>query len=374
MKRILDAWRRGGFSSVRNAAVRQLRLREYRGLTPEREYARWRAVQLGPPAAGPPPGRWLILAIGFPAPPDAAEMGLPDGEIRVWSGSADPPDGNATSAWPEARPGEQVLGLGPGERLLPDALHRLADPTDATLLYGDEEWETPDGVRPLLKPDWSPRLLDTWPAGYPGVPTALAADLWNAVRRHARTWPEAVRAAGDIARRFGHVPVPLVRRRTAPPPPGPEAGPGTSTAPGRAVGSPSLAAIIPTRDRPDLLHRLVPGLLEAQRRHGMRLVFVDHATQDPDALAQLRELAAREGVAVIREEGAFNFSRMINRGLEHVTEDEVLLLNNDVFPTSDAWLDPLRSALQSDRVAAVAPQLRYPDGTLQHAGIGLGIG
>ena len=76
---------------------------------------------------------------------------------------------------------------------------------------------------------------------------------------------------------------------------------------------------------------------------------------------------------MIRREGPFNYSAVNNEGFRAARGEQILLLNNDTEVLSGGWIrEMLRYAQQKD-VGAVGAKLYYPDGTIQHAGIGIGI-
>jgi GT2 family glycosyltransferase len=72
---------------------------------------------------------------------------------------------------------------------------------------------------------------------------------------------------------------------------------------------------------------------------------------------------------------AFNFSRLCNEGvLAGPDTPFVLLLNNDVEIRHRRWLLQLSGWLRDPAVVAAGPKLLFPDGTIQHGGVVLGMG
>ncbi len=77
---------------------------------------------------------------------------------------------------------------------------------------------------------------------------------------------------------------------------------------------------------------------------------------------------------MLRDDGAFNFARLNNLAAEQATGEILLLLNNDVAVTDPGWLrEMVRHAIRPG-IGAVGARLLYPDGTVQHAGVVLGLG
>jgi GT2 family glycosyltransferase len=113
----------------------------------------------------------------------------------------------------------------------------------------------------------------------------------------------------------------------------------------------------------------------AQRVRGW-LVAGGHAgdegghTTTPTTAPADSEVAVR----IIRYEGAFNFSAVNNFAARHAGGEVLLFLNNDTEVISPDWLQEMLMFAQRPDVAAVGPRLLYPDNTVQHAGVIVGIG
>lgn len=134
-----------------------------------------------------------------------------------------------------------------------------------------------------------------------------------------------------------------------------------------------FAFIVPSRDKPELLTALWRAGLSSVCSQGAELVIVDHASKMPTTAKALTDLAG-QGVKVIRAEGPFNFSRLINLGVQASNRPQLVLLNDDVTPES---MDALHSLLRTsqafpNRIAGGV--LKYPQGGVQHAGLVLGMG
>ncbi len=71
--------------------------------------------------------------------------------------------------------------------------------------------------------------------------------------------------------------------------------------------------------------------------------------------------------------GPFNFAAMNNRGVEAASGEIIVLLNDDIEPVSAAWLSELIAHAQRPEIGVAGARLLYPNGTIQHAGIAVGI-
>jgi GT2 family glycosyltransferase len=65
----------------------------------------------------------------------------------------------------------------------------------------------------------------------------------------------------------------------------------------------------------------------------------------------------------------FNFSAKINLGLKSSKSEIVIFMNDDLICESDFWLEHTINSLMGPSVGVVGGLLKYPSGTIQHAGI-----
>jgi GT2 family glycosyltransferase len=137
---------------------------------------------------------------------------------------------------------------------------------------------------------------------------------------------------------------------------------------------PPVSLIIPTRNRADLLARCVAGLVKATDYPALDIAIVDNDSDEPDAVALLRELAKRPGIRVIAHPGPFNFAAINNRAAAATDGAILAFLNNDIEVTHPDWLREMASRAAQPDVGAVGAKLYYPDGRIQHAGIVTGLG
>jgi GT2 family glycosyltransferase len=132
---------------------------------------------------------------------------------------------------------------------------------------------------------------------------------------------------------------------------------------------PQVSIVVPTRDQPELLERLLEGIAETRWRP-LEVVLVDNRTTEPRA----RALLERSGHRVVRADIDFNFARLVNRGAAAAAGEVLVFLNNDVEVTDADWLEALIDHALEPDVGPVGALLRYPDGRIQHCGIGIADG
>ena len=136
---------------------------------------------------------------------------------------------------------------------------------------------------------------------------------------------------------------------------------------------PLVSLIVPTRDRRDLLEVCVESLLRATSYRSFELIVIDNQSRDPDALAYLSELQDRGVARVLRFDKPFNFSAINNFAVRNARGSVVGLLNTDLEIIEPGWLEEMVSQASRPEIGAVGARLLYPDRTVQHGGILLGI-
>jgi GT2 family glycosyltransferase len=130
-----------------------------------------------------------------------------------------------------------------------------------------------------------------------------------------------------------------------------------------------VTVVVPTRDRANLLRDCLHGLRQMTDYPNYTTVVVDNGSTDPDALELLAGVRREPNFSVLECPGKFNFSAVSNKGAAQSFSDILLFLNNDVSMIHSDWLKAMvQWAIRWD-VGAVGAKLKYPNGTLQHAGV-----
>lgn len=138
---------------------------------------------------------------------------------------------------------------------------------------------------------------------------------------------------------------------------------------------PLVSVVIPTREQLPLLSRCIQKLLDTTSYQSFELLIVDNDSQSPEALAFLSGLEQVDPsrIRVLRVPGPFNFSRMNNLAVKEARGEYVLLLNNDTAALQADWLSHMMRHALRDDVGVVGARLVYPEGTVQHAGVIMGL-
>ncbi|MBR3306091.1 MAG: glycosyltransferase family 2 protein [Lachnospiraceae bacterium] len=138
--------------------------------------------------------------------------------------------------------------------------------------------------------------------------------------------------------------------------------------------SAKVSILIPNKDSKEVLKRCIDSILEKTTWQEYEIIVIENNSQSPEIFAYYDELKSHPRISVVTYEGEFNYSSVNNFGAKHATGEHLLLLNNDTEVITLNWIEELLMYSGRDDVGAVGAKLYYPDKTIQHAGIVLGLG
>lgn len=311
--------------------------------------------------------------------------------------------------------GEWIALMDHDDVLTEDALFQVvaaihAQP-EARLLYSDEDKVDEGGRRfdPHFKPDWDPHLFLSYNLvchlAVFHAPLVREAGGFTLGMEGAQDYDLALRCIERIApRQVHHIPRILYHWRahaqsTAQ---AQEAKPYAVMAGERALNAhfartgaaataeadgqgyrvryhlpdpaPLVSIVIPTRNGLALLRQCVDSIRAKTTYPRYEIVVVDNGSDDPATLAWLEQLRAQPGCRVLRDDRPFNYSQLNNAAVASCAGELVALLNNDIEVITPGWLDEMASVAWQPGVGAVGARLWYPDDTLQHGGVIVGLG
>ena len=138
-------------------------------------------------------------------------------------------------------------------------------------------------------------------------------------------------------------------------------------------GEPLISILIPNKDHREDLKRCVDSIREKSTWKNREIIVIENNSTDEETFRYYKELEEDPRIRVVRYEGSFNYSAVNNLGARESRGDYLLLLNNDTEIITPEWMEEMLMFAQREDVGAVGAKLYYPDGTIQHAGIGLGL-
>jgi glycosyltransferase involved in cell wall biosynthesis len=350
--------------------------------------------------------------------PFLEQIGASDARIKVIFRDKNGHISACSNSALELATGEWCALLDHDDALAEEALARealeIARHPEAGLIYSDEDKIDEDGVRsnPFFKPDWNPELflgqnyinhlgcyraallreIGGFREGFEG-----SQDYDLALRCVARLRPEQVRHIPRILYHWRMIGGSLAAI--------PDAKPYAREAarraladharrmkmPGQVVACPEnneshrfihavanptplVSIVIPTRDQLALLKRCVESVRDRTDYQRFEIIVIDNGSVEPETLHFFETIESDGSVRILADRGGFNYSRLNNRAAREARGEILLFLNNDTEIEEAGWLTEMVSHAARGEVGAVGARLWYPDGTLQHGGVVLGLG
>lgn len=137
---------------------------------------------------------------------------------------------------------------------------------------------------------------------------------------------------------------------------------------------PAVSIIIPTRNGYQFLQPCLDSLLNRTAYPSFEVLVIDNGSDDLRTLEYLQRLHSQAKIRVLRDDRPFNFSALNNLAVSQTSSRLICLLNNDIEVINPDWLDEMVSHFQRPGVGAVGAKLLFPNRTIQHAGVVLGMG
>ncbi|MCI8623084.1 MAG: glycosyltransferase [Provencibacterium sp.] len=141
------------------------------------------------------------------------------------------------------------------------------------------------------------------------------------------------------------------------------------------LGEPLISILIPNKDHRADLERCVRSIRSLSTYRRFEILIAENNSTEPETFEAYRRLEAEEeNLRVVYWKGeGFNFSAVNNFAAREAKGEYLLFLNNDTEAVSPEWLEEMLMYAQRPDVGAVGAKLYYPDGSVQHAGVVIGI-
>ena len=143
----------------------------------------------------------------------------------------------------------------------------------------------------------------------------------------------------------------------------------------KVIGEPKVSIVIPNKDGKDILSVCIKSILEKTTYKNYEIVIVENNSETEEIFEYYKELEKNEKIKVaFYPNKGFNYSAIINFGVKNSSGDYIVQLNNDTELITENWLEIMLGFCQRKDIGGVGVKLYFPDETIQHAGIIVGIG
>lgn len=142
------------------------------------------------------------------------------------------------------------------------------------------------------------------------------------------------------------------------------------------TGKPKISIIIPNYEHIDDLRTCVGSVIEKSTYDNYEIIIVENNSKSEKIFEYYDEISSEhENIKIIKWEGEFNYAAINNYAVREAVDGEYLiLLNNDTEVITPKWMEELLMYVQRKDVGAAGAKLYYPDETIQHAGVIIGLG
>ena len=138
-----------------------------------------------------------------------------------------------------------------------------------------------------------------------------------------------------------------------------------------------VSILIPTCDHIRDLETCVESIYARTTYPDLEILLIENNSKEEQTFRSYERMQKEhpDTLKVLTWQGkGFNYSALNNFGARYATGEYLLLLNNDTEVITPGWLEEMVMYAQQKRVGCVGAKLLYPDDTIQHAGVGFGIG
>ncbi len=313
--------------------------------------------------------------------------------------------------------GEYICLLDHDDLLTPDAIYAvvqlLNQHPEADFIYSDEDKIDEDGQlrEPFFKPDWCPdsylvrnytshfstyrhsiiKAINGFRLGYEGsqdydltlrftektrnifhIPQILyhwrihAASAAASTAAKPYAYQAAIAAIGDALSRRGERGEVLSHPKF----------PGYYQIRYQISSYDLVTIIIPTRNLGKVLDRCLESIFNQSTYPNYEVILLDNGSDEAEALENIQYWHKKEPKRLksFVLDVPFNYSYLNNYAVSQTESKYLLFLNNDTEIVTADWIEAMVEQAQRQSIGAIGAKLLYPDNTIQHVGVIMGIG
>ena len=137
---------------------------------------------------------------------------------------------------------------------------------------------------------------------------------------------------------------------------------------------PLISVIIPNKDHIEELSHCIDSLMQCAGYQNLEILICENNSAKRETFEYYRSLEKEGKARVIQWKEGFNFSAINNFAVKEARGEMLLLLNNDIIVRTPGFIEEMLMYAAREDVGAVGAKLLYPDDTVQHAGVIIGLG
>ena len=140
-------------------------------------------------------------------------------------------------------------------------------------------------------------------------------------------------------------------------------------------GKPLVSIIIPNKDHIDDLERCLKSIYEISTYDNFEVLIVENNSSSQETFLYYEQVQKTwENLKVLYWKEHFNYAAINNFGVKSAQGEFLIFLNNDIEVITPDWIEEMLGYCQREEVGIVGAKLYYPNDTVQHAGVVIGMG
>ena len=138
-------------------------------------------------------------------------------------------------------------------------------------------------------------------------------------------------------------------------------------------GNPLISLVIPNMDHIEDLEKLLNSLKKSTYSN-YEVVIVENNSKNKETFEYYEKISNEDKrIKVVKFEiNYFNYSAIVNYGVECSNGEYIVMLNNDIEFITPDWMEQMLMYAQRPDVGICGAKLYFPDRTIQHAGVTIG--
>ena len=144
------------------------------------------------------------------------------------------------------------------------------------------------------------------------------------------------------------------------------------------LNSPKISILIPNKDHCADLKTCIESILKKTTYRNYEIIIIENNSTQPETFDYYRSLSIDDKIRVVdftarNVKQPFNYPKINNYGVEFASGEYLVLLNNDTEVISPDWIEQMLMFAQRKDVGVVGAKLYFPDDTIQHVGVVIGL-
>ena len=139
-------------------------------------------------------------------------------------------------------------------------------------------------------------------------------------------------------------------------------------------GNPKISIVIPNKDHIVDLKKCIDSILNSTY-YNYEIVIVENNSEENETFEYYKRIQEKypNNIKIVTLKiKDFNYSAIVNFGVENSSGEYIILLNNDIEIISKNWIEQMLMYCQRPDVGICGAKLYFPDRSIQHAGVTIG--